>query len=237
MNGSSPGTTLGRLRWIPVAAPPPLEGGDLHLWKIDCGPGVRDLEEQWAILSDHERSRAERLLQPRHRERYVHAHAGLRRLLSHYVGLSAPLLGFELGKSGKPLLAGAGNGIEFNLTTSDDLAMVAVSRNQPVGVDCERIRPRTDLLAIAFRMFDRDEARAVAAAPERERLARFYVAWTAMEANVKADGRGLSRRLEQPATGTLEIAHCTPADGFVAAVARTSVPPPSQWKTLCLEEN
>ncbi len=122
------------------------------------------------------------------------------------------------------------------MTTSDDMTLVAVSSGYPVGIDCERIRPRADLLPIARRMFPQAEAERIVSAPEERRLELFYRSWTALEADVKADGRGLSRRRSASSVAALDIAHCVPETGFIAAVARASLPPVHRWRTLQLPQ-
>lgn len=223
--------------WEPFVPTYPLGTGDLHLWKIDCGPGGSSLDTQWVVLSDRERERAGRLRLARHRERYVRAHAGLRRILSFYVKDQPHLIVFKYGSSGKPSLMGSENLVELNMTTSDDLALVAISRYRPVGIDCEKIRPRAELISMARRMFSTQEAEVIATAGDEDRADLFYRAWTAMEASVKADGRGLFRRRLQPETGTLEIAHFVPSEGFVAAVACAALPPPRAWQAFSLTES
>jgi 4'-phosphopantetheinyl transferase len=222
------------LHWRSVAASPGLGAGDLHLWKLECGPRGPSLQTQWHLLSEGERSRARRLRQAHHRERYVRAHAGLRKVLSLYTNNAPHLHVFEYVSAGKPILANQQSGLEFNMTTSDDMALVAVSFECPVGIDCERIRPRADLLPIARRMFTQAEAEQIASAPEERRLEIFYRSWTALEADVKADGRGLSRRRNPTSVAASGIAHCFPAAGFIAAVARACLPPVHLWQTLQL---
>lgn len=222
------------LIWQPIADIPALGAEDLHLWRIDCGPGGASLDAQWGVLSDRERERAERLRLARHRERYVRAHGGLRRILAHYMRNAAQLIVFAYGPAGKPSLMASENQVEFNMTTSDDLALVAISAHSPVGIDCEQIRPRTELRSLARRMFTAEAAERIATAGDDDRLDLFYRAWTAMEAGVKADGRGLFRRRLPPEAGTLEIAHFVPSEGFVAAVASAHLPPPGLWRAYSL---
>lgn len=190
---------------------------------------------QWASLSPSERQRADRLRLNRHRIRYVRAHASLRRILGLYLNKEPSAIDFAIGSSGKPKLADAQSGLEFNLTTSGDLALVAVSLGYPVGVDCERIREQRDLIAISRRMFEAGEAERIAGTPGGERATRFFRSWTALEAGVKADGRGLARRKEVSPLGPLRIAHCVPEPGFLAAVAREKLPAVSDWATLELD--
>ena len=142
---------------------------------------------------------------------------------------------FRYGPAGKPYLAAAPKGFEFNLTTAHDLALVGTSLGSPLGVDCERIRPRRGLTGIAQRMFEPERAAAIATLPEPEALTAFYRAWTALEADAKADGRGLFRPRAAGAEPP-QVRHCVPDPGYIAAVARARVPPPSCWQTLELGE-
>jgi 4'-phosphopantetheinyl transferase len=136
---------------------------------------------------------------------------------------------FQYGKAGKPYLC---CGLEFNLTTSGDLALAAVRRQRPLGVDCELLRPRGDLIAVARRAFAPADAALVSRAPETERLAAFNLAWTALEASVKADGRGLFRSRKAPPLPDMDVIHFIPEDGFIAALAGAHLPPVSEWVTL-----
>ena len=80
-------------------------------------------------------------------------------------------------------------------------------------------------------MFDPEQRRALAAAPAADRLEHFYRAWTALEADAKADGRGLFRA-RAPGAPRPRIVHCIPEDGYIAAVAGLRVSPVRSWTTL-----
>ncbi|PQJ95513.1 hypothetical protein CXB77_15215 [Chromatium okenii] len=71
-------------------------------------------------------------------------------ILARYLAVAPAALNFIYGINGKPALADAA--LEFNLTTSGELALVAISTTA-VGVDCEMLRPQRRWLAIAQRMF------------------------------------------------------------------------------------
>jgi 4'-phosphopantetheinyl transferase len=216
---------------------PFLPVGGLHLWRIDCHASGDRLRDLWPLLSDRERARAEGLRFEHHRTRYLRAHAGLRRILARYLRIPARSLDFQYGSAGKPYLSPSLSGsLEFNMTTSADLALVAVSADSAVGIDCERVRPRRDLIGLTKRMFGTEEASALAAAPESERMNRFYRDWTDLEARVKADGRGLFRRRDVPPMPALTSGHVIPANGFIAAVARETLPPVNEWQTLVLPD-
>ena len=109
-----------------------------------------------------------------------------------------------VGDDGKPRASG---GLHFNLSHTDGLALIAISRAREVGVDVERVRPVPRAVAIAARVFTQDEAEAVARAGEGERDVLFHRLWVAHEARVKlgADAAEV-HELEVP-------------EGYVAAVA------------------
>jgi 4'-phosphopantetheinyl transferase len=222
------------LRWDAVDRAPTLHPGDLHLWKIaTAGQGRPPADDLWALLSDAERERAARLRLNLHRERYLRAQSGLRRILASYVGCAPDAIVFLRGGAGKPYLEDTP--LHFNLTTSGDLALLGVSLQEPVGVDCEHVRPRSELEGVARRMFPPMVAERVIAAPYPERLGHFYRAWTALEADVKSDGRGLFGRKNDPVGDLPQIDHCIPEPGFLAAVARVRLPSVQHWRALVLE--
>lgn len=228
-------TPLIALAWDPVRAAPPLSRDGLHLWSIDLGSGGGDADRLWQTLSPDERFRADRLSISERREAHIRAHARLREILALYLKTNPQALVFTIGETGKPALDGEVPHLHFNLTTSADLALLGISHT-PLGVDCERLDQRRDLVAIARRMFPCPAADAVAAAQGAERVDHFYRAWTALEAEVKADGRGLGRRISAPDSSPPLIRHCIPRPGFIAAVARTALPPVRDWQAFCLAD-
>lgn len=223
---------------------PPLGRTDLHLWLIDCGKGEiqgrgnddntpEEIETRirlWPLLSPGEQERASRLRLDHHRHAYIKAHGGLRLILARYLEQPPERIIFTLGPQGKPGVAGP---VEFNLTTSGDLALVAVRQGHPVGIDCERIRPNRDELAIARRLFSPNEIEQLQACDALERPQLFTRFWTALEARVKLDGRGLFQP-STTSTGEHEIIHFIPQPGYLAAITSPVIPPLSTWRTLFL---
>jgi 4'-phosphopantetheinyl transferase len=238
--------------WDPGAGPPPLSVEGLHLWRIQAGPGGANPGDLWDLLSEDEQARAQRFANRTLRDRYLRAHGELRLILGLYLAKHPQDIVFSTSARGKPTLSMEGGGgwcnegasvsaasasatpavgLEFNLTGSHDLALVAIAVGHPVGVDCELIRPCSELLGIARRMFPPDIADGVACTPEAARLAAFYAAWTDLEARVKADGRGLFGPRDPDAL-PLTAAHCVPQAGYLAAVARHGLPPTNAWGTF-----
>jgi len=231
-----PSASLPALTWREVTTAPTLADGDLHLWRIDLGAQGGDPRDLLAHLAPREQARALRLAVASRRDAFVRAHAGLRRILALYLGEAPSTIGFLVGTQGKPHLTGDPPPLHFNLTTAAGLALVGVARTRPLGVDCEHLAARGDLAGIARRMFPPEVAEAVLTTPEPHRLERFYRAWTALEAEVKADGRGLHhRRQGLDPDAAPAIHHCIPEAGYIAAVAAVGLGPAGAWDSLVLK--
>lgn len=149
-----------------------------------------------ALLDDDERARSSRFVRSRDRHRFVLAHAALRLFLARCLDIEPATVRYESGADGKPRLGPGLPALEFNLSHSGDVAVLAASRNRAVGVDVEQMRDVPDALSIAETHFSPAEQEALRSlAPARRRDA-FFRCWTRKEAVIKASGEGLSRALD-----------------------------------------
>jgi len=234
------------------------EGTEIHVWAVDLrgdGPAAG------LTLSDDERSRAARFVLPVHRRRFRSARHALRSILSRYTSVAPERLVFDYGPHGKPELSD--RSVCFNLSHCGDLALVAVTRLGPVGVDVERIRPSPSLSRLARRVLSAQERKCLWELPEARRPEGFFLAWTRKEALVKMLGEGIFsglRRLEVtllpgeparvlgyddpnrgPEARRWRLHDLQPAPGFAAAVATVGAVPSAPrirtWKWVeTLEE-
>jgi 4'-phosphopantetheinyl transferase len=183
-----------------LSPPQTLETNEVHVWRIALADEVL-ADRYWNLLSDDERARAERFYRRAHRDRYVVAHGALRRIIASYVGERPDRLTFTAGEHGKPMLVAGSSasrsGIEFNLSHSADLALLAVARGRAVGVDLEQWSEETEHLEVAERFFSPVERAALKAmsAERRHVVAGFFAAWSRKEAYLKATGHGITRGL------------------------------------------
>lgn len=219
---------------------PPLGAGEVHVWRVSLDVETDPFQP---LLSPDERQRGARFYREEHRRRYVAAHGALRLILGAYVDAAPETLAFELGEHGKPSLREPfdrfGARVEFNLSHSADLALVAVAPDHPVGVDVERWS-EVEHLELAERFFssaERDELRGLANVTE-DLDAGFFAAWTRKEAYLKATGHGITRglhhfdvtlapgveaalladRLDATATERWTVRSIVPAEGYSGAV-------------------
>lgn len=180
--------------WPAEYRPAPLAPDDVHLWLAALNGSPREINHCAALLSVDERARAERFLQPVDRGRFVAARGFLRTLLSYYTETAPFAVRFQYNPYGKPALCDGANPhqIQFNLSHSGDVALLAVTRNRPVGVDLERITTDFDCRPLFRRFLSPSEQVYFDKLPPGEMPAAWFRFWTIKEACTKAVGTGLT---------------------------------------------
>src|SRR5262245_954257 len=129
--------------WRPDEEAISLAAREIRSFCIDLGARGEDDDPEvlpeWAVLSDSEHDRALRFVRPRDRRRFVICRGALRAILGRLLDRAPRDVAFRTGPGGKPELdpkvdvTGAPL-LRFNVTHSDDLAMIAVSRGREVGI-------------------------------------------------------------------------------------------------------
>ena len=172
---------------------------ETHVWVVSLDQSSSPLAEMLATLSPEERARAPRFHAVRDCDRYVIAHVALRDILGRYLHLAPSDVRLGVMPNGKPVLASASRDhqLEFNMSHSSDLALIAVGSGRRLGVDVERIRSQMSEEAIAEQFFSPEEVASLRSLPPEERLAAFFAGWTRKEAYSKARGDGLWKPLDQ----------------------------------------
>lgn len=148
------------------------------------------------LLDEGEAERARRFHRSTDRDRFTLAHAALRVVLARFLGLRPAEIEYESGRHGKPRLRRDPIPLQFSLSHSGDLGLIAVSRECEVGVDIEQVRLIADVLDITESHFSRGERDALQSLPESKRGDGFFRCWTRKEAVVKALGEGLGFALD-----------------------------------------
>jgi 4'-phosphopantetheinyl transferase len=172
--------------------------GPIRVWRIDLDRTEGETAALGALLSADERARADRFRFPIDQRRFTAARGLLRVLLGRTIGSPPQEIEFSYGTRGKPgLRRPADSGLEFNLTHSHGLALVATSWGRSVGIDLEFHRREFDFRGIAGRFFTPQESAQIEALPEDARRPAFFRGWTRKEAFLKARGDGLWLGLDQ----------------------------------------
>jgi 4'-phosphopantetheinyl transferase len=198
--GSVPPTSVSLRTWCRLAVPCPprrmrLAPGEVHVWRLDLNVPATQVSELNRTLDDDERARGARLAFDADRSHFISAHSFVRRLLGSYLGLTPEAVRYDRAPRGKPHIRVSPRDtnlpLRFNLSSSDDTALLAVSLNREVGVDIEKIRSERDCIGIAERFFSPRETATLRRLGSQERTPAFYRCWTRKEAYVKATGDGM----------------------------------------------
>lgn len=169
-----------------------LKSDQIDIWLY---PLHADNPEAKLRLSPEEQHRAARFYFPRHQRRFTNAHSMLRSILARYLTEQPLNLNFTAGKYGKPELLNAPF-LQFNLSHSGDMAILAVGKDYPLGIDLERFSARP-YYGIGEQLFSKQEIQALRKAPAFLTALTFFNIWTQKEAFIKACGLGLSYPTQQ----------------------------------------
>jgi phosphopantetheinyl transferase len=222
---------------------------ELHVWStnLDSVP-----DSALASLSSFERERLQRPGPARKRRRRAAARGVLRALLGHYLDVSPERVSLDVLPSGKPVLDTTGldvlEPLQFSVSHSGGLALIAIARRLAVGVDVEVRRPTIDEGGgIARRTFGHAEARRIAALSGDARSSEFLRSWTRHEALLKCESGQGAARGDSPSPWVCSLCIDSTAHAAVAASApphevrclrwpvaeATSIPFPEQRRSLC----
>lgn len=221
--------------------------------RVALHPRAEALQHQH-LLSADERARAGRFDRTSDHDGYVITRITLRRVLAHHLNIRANAIAFSYGPQDKPrLLEASRDGVHFNVSHADGLALIAVA-DRPVGIDLEPRRSVADLALLAEQKFAAQEIAMLRAASTQDQNELFLRCWTRKEAFTKATGDGLSSRLDRfvvsldlDAPGLLELrnragesprdysfAHLDPAPGYLGALV--AVAPGLHWRYALAED-
>ena len=208
-----------------------LQTREVHVWRIDLDGNAFGVEELQRCLSVEERKRAERFYFETDRVRFIRAHGAMRSILGRYLGMDPDQIQLSHNSYCKPSVAkeSGGDWIRYNLSHSNALALLAVTKDREIGIDLEQICDGIPYEEISERFFSTREISMLQACPASLRKEAFYKCWTRKEAYVKARGNGLFTLLDQ-----FEVS-LTPGMPAALLVANWDPHEASRWSMLDLE--
>ncbi|MGI9296065.1 MAG: 4'-phosphopantetheinyl transferase family protein [Pseudomonadales bacterium] len=173
-----------------------LPAEEIHLWF--CRPHELELDRSYtqllqATLDAGELQRMRRFKFERHRQQFCVSHALTRWVLSHYAAVQPEQWQFEKNSHGKPFVSNpAYRDLQFNLSHTEGLQLLAVRRALPVGADVEQRKRRAEGPDIAERFFSAAEVAELRGVPDSDQKQVFFDYWTLKESYIKACGKGLA---------------------------------------------
>lgn len=149
-----------------------------------------------SLLDEEEKKRAQSFHFKKDQQKFANARACLRIILAQILGMKNYYVSIVYNEFFKPMLAEE-FGLYFNLSHSADAALFAFSKRGNVGVDLEFMAEDRNIYSIASKHFTNEEHAFLTKGNAGEKLKRFYQLWTAKEALLKAEGKGLWEGLPQ----------------------------------------
>lgn len=184
--------------------------GSVDLWWVPVPDiTVTKLYERYSsILSENEQQRFLTQRLPKGQLQFLLTRIVLRHLFSVYhVGHHPGYWRFGKSETGRPQVDRAQSSLEFNLTHTDNILLIAVANSGSPGIDAERLGRFVDVSAIASRYFSSTEAQQMLETAPELKNELFLRMWTLKESAVKATGLGLSRALRRFSFSSPMTAH------------------------------
>ncbi len=175
--------------WEPRPERCKLTAQEIHVWRAYLDDENLILPHLQETLSTDEKARAGRFHFQRDRNHFANTRGILRELLGRYLNRAPTHLEFDYGPRGKPTLRGEPS-VQFNVSHSHGMALLAFAIGRQLGVDVEQIRPFAGE-KIAERYFSPQEVMELRRLPAILHDEGFFLCWTRKEAYIKAGGEGL----------------------------------------------
>lgn len=163
-----------------------------YIWVIDLDAPRHQIDRYLSIVSRAELKQAGTMVNPHDVQRRIIGFGVRRIILGGYLGMKPADIALTANAYGKPSVSNAIEPIAFNMSHSDNLAILAITPAQTIGVDIEALRVDIDFTATVQTFFSTTEQTAFTGIYPEDRLPIFYNLWTRKEALTKAVGLGMS---------------------------------------------
>ena len=171
-----------------------LEADEIHIWRVSLTMSQGEIDRFSRLLASDEQEKAGRYRFEKDRNQFIIGRGLLRTLLGCYLGCEPRHVSFRYSSYGKPSLGEplASSGLQFNLSHSHQLALLAFTYTRDIGIDIEYMRPNVEFEQLAEHFFAPEECAVLRSVAPSARAETFYNCWTRKEAYIKARGEGLS---------------------------------------------
>jgi 4'-phosphopantetheinyl transferase len=190
---------LRALGWHDPPTQTDLVPGEIQLWLVKVPDADANMDALLARLTSAERERAAAKRVSTKQREYITGQATLRTLLAMQLDVDPDTVEYRRGIKGKPYLADRHARqtsyeqlpLQFNITHSGEIVMLAMSLGAELGVDVEWHNERTDPHRVARRAFSEPERATFEQITPQQQREHFFALWTCKEALVKCTGLGI----------------------------------------------
>lgn len=164
-----------------------LNSNDVIIYTIYLPSFINLKSDLTNFLNSTEINRAERFHKEIDGNRFIIYRSILKLILAAYTKLDVQEIDFDYHSNKKPYLA-SHPWLHFNISHSEDYAIIAVSRKK-VGIDVEFMSEDFNFNEILPDIFNDNEILSIQNSANKKHA--FYTSWTRKEALVKALGKGI----------------------------------------------
>lgn len=168
---------------------------EIHVWKREINIDSKKHEDPFAILSKEEIQRLKSFQFAKDRFFYAMTHVMKRWVLAQYLNEIPEKLNFTFNEQGKPSILKQQNwlNLEFNISHSHQIILIALTLDDPIGIDVEYHSQHTPIEDLSEFIFSPVEKYFFSTlASQEEKINAFFRCWTRKEAYLKAEGVGLT---------------------------------------------
>lgn len=171
-----------------------IQENTVYIWHLDLNSLQKSPRELINYLTNDELERHASYVFDIHREQFAKRRYLLKSVLALYLERDVKQVRLSRHAGGKPYLCHNvyKSDITFNYSHSGECVVVAIAKNNPVGVDVEKIDAIAKIGAIAKMIMSEAEYHQFCQADGKRKLQTFYRLWSRKESVVKALGTGLS---------------------------------------------
>ena len=158
-----------------------------------------DFTDFIGLLSNNEVKRADKMKTKKKKRQYIITRGMIKKLLSIIIDKDPHKIEFSYNHHGKPFINEKYNGysVEFNTSHSGRYGLIAITLDNKVGVDIQKIKPEIDFRALSSRFFSNNERNELLKLEKHEQQEAFYLGWVRKESFIKATGMGVAYGLDQ----------------------------------------
>ena len=179
--------------WGNPETPLNLKPDQVDVWRISQKLPQFALNKLRQLLSPDEQATLNSLQYAEEKEHYITSRGTLRKLLSLYLKINPADIRFTYGPHGKPQLECPNKDLQFNVSHSGDITVVAVTQIVRVGVDIEFLNSVSDIPFLSGHFLTGREKKAYSELDDTEKRGEFLACWTLKEACIKAAGLTIRR--------------------------------------------
>ena len=151
------------------------------------------------LLSNNEIERAGKMKSSEKEHQFIIARGIIKKILANTLEKEPYQIELLYNQHGKPFINEKYNNytIEFNISHSGFYGLIAITLDNKVGIDIQKIKPKIDIEALSNRFFSDDERSELLKLAKNKQQDAFYLGWVRKESFIKAIGLGVSYGLDR----------------------------------------